>query len=315
MAVCTIVILTFKGKHHLTLLLPTVREALACYQGGDSINVMIVDNGSDQKTKQFVNDEFPEFTYAFSPVNDYLFSLNGFIRELKTEYLLMLNDDMKMEKNILNELIPIMKADQSLFAATCRIMDFEGSYTVSSVRKARYSKGWMYNYYLDPGESETRYTLYPGGGAAIFRTDFFNVLNGFDDLFRPAYCEDTDLGIRAWQRGWKTIYHPAAVLYHREGGTMADQFKKDKLEQTIFKNQVLCMVKNTQIPGFIIWFFTLLPYRILVSFFKNRNQFKAWMLAVRQMSRAMARRTHNNPSGNDKAWIRLLNITYPDGGN
>ncbi|HTQ28445.1 MAG TPA: glycosyltransferase family 2 protein [Puia sp.] len=313
MPLCTIVILTYKGKQHLALLLPTIREAIACYDRKGSIEVLIVDNGSDEHTRNYVQGHFPEFNYVFSPVNDYLFSLNGFIRELESEYMLMLNDDMKLERNILNELIPAIQKNGSLFAVACRIMDFEGNYTVSAVRKARYSRGWLYNYYLDPAESVAKYTLYPGGGAAIFRTAYFNALGGFDDLYRPAYCEDTDLGIRAWQHGWGTVYDPAAVLYHREGGTINDQFRKDKLEQTIFKNQLLCMVKNTHIPGFLPWFYLMLPYRILRSFFTNRNLFMAWKLAVKQLPDALARRKRTKHAANDLSWIQLLDKPYLEG--
>ena len=310
-AACTIVILTYKGQKHLALLLPTLRDAIKDYKGNERPEVLIVDNGSDEATRDFVEEGFPEVRYIFSPVNDYLFSLNPFIRELKTEYLLMLNDDMKVEKNILNELIPLIQSDKELFAVACRIMDFEGEYTVSAVRMARYDRGWLYNYYLDPSEMQPKYSFYPGGGAAIFRTAFFNDLGGFDDLYRPAYCEDTDIGIRAWQQGWKTVYHPRAVLYHREGGTIKDQFKRDKLEQNIFKNQVLCMVKNVRVPGFMTWFYLKLPYRILFSFLTNRNLFHAWKLAIRQLPLALARRRQSKSIRvSDRSWIALLDTPY-----
>ena len=41
---------------------------------------------------------------------------------------------MKLEENVLNELIPLIEKDKELFAVACRIMDFDGSYTASAVR-------------------------------------------------------------------------------------------------------------------------------------------------------------------------------------
>jgi GT2 family glycosyltransferase len=311
MASCTIVILTYKGKHHLELLLPTVKEAIELYRGPVVPDVLIVDNGCDELTRDFTHNHFPDYKYSFSPQNDYLFSLNPFIKQLDSDFVFMLNDDMKLEKNILNELIPVIEQDQALFAVTCRIMDFEGQYTASAVRTAHYSRGWIDNYYLDPKESAPKYTLYPGGGAAIFRTSYYNALGGFDTLFRPAYAEDLDLGTRAWQKNWKTVYDPRAILYHREGGTINDQFKQNKLEQMICRNRVLWMIKNGRNVGFLFWFFLMLPYRLIYNYINNRNLYKAMLQAIKKLGPAMRGRRLSEPLVPDSVWFRMLNTPYP----
>jgi GT2 family glycosyltransferase len=294
----------------LELLLPTVKAAIDYYTGDTNPDVMIVDNGSDESTRQFTLANYPEYKYLFSPVNDYLFSLNAFIKQLPSDFVFMLNDDMKLENNVLNELIPLIEKGKDLFAVTCRIMDFEGNYTASAVRTIKYTKGWISNLYLDPNENEVKYTLYPGGGAAIFRTTYFNSLDGFDSLYRPAYAEDLDLGTRAWQRNWKTIYDPKAILYHREGGTINDQFKKDKLEQTIYRNHILWMIKNGRFPGFIFWFFLKLPYRIVYNFLFNKNQYKALLQSFRNLRKAYGKRRMAVIVVKNNEWISLLNLPY-----
>lgn len=52
-----------------------------------------------------------------------------------------------------------------------------------------------------------------GAGLAI-RRDLWDALGGFDEIFFM-YWEDTDLSIRAIQRGWRVVYEPAAVIVHR----------------------------------------------------------------------------------------------------
>jgi GT2 family glycosyltransferase len=310
MSSCTIVVLTYKGRHHLQWLLPTLQTAIDNYQGDAKIDVHIVDNGSDELTKKFSESSFPNFKYSFSPVNDYLFSLNSFVEQSQSDFTFILNDDMKVDKNVLNEVIPIMEKDNCLFAVTCRILDWDGGCTLSAVRAAKYDKGWMYDYYLDHQESDTKYTLYPGGGAAIFRTDYFNSLNGFDTLYRPAYCEDADLGIRAWQNNWKVIYHPKAILFHREGGTINDQFKRDRIEQTIYKNHILWMLKNVRYPGFLFWFILLLPYRLIYNSRYNKNQFKALVQSFKQMGKAISKRNYSSILVSDEEWIKMLDKEY-----
>ena len=52
------------------------------------------------------------------------------------------------------------------------------------------------------------------GAATVARADRFASLGGFcEPMF--AYCEDTDLSLRCWQRGWRVVLVPDAVVLHR----------------------------------------------------------------------------------------------------
>jgi GT2 family glycosyltransferase len=56
---------------------------------------------------------------------------------------------------------------------------------------------------------------------AVDREKFIE-LGGFNRLFTPAYCEDVDLCFRAWRRGWRCIYEPNSVVWHRHQATWSD---------------------------------------------------------------------------------------------
>src|SRR5574337_67813 len=94
---CTVLILTYKGLKHLEFLLPTVRQAIANALPVYKINVLVVDNGCHEPTRNFVNAQFPEYDYCFSPANDYLFSLNSFVKGINDQFTFILNDDMKLQ--------------------------------------------------------------------------------------------------------------------------------------------------------------------------------------------------------------------------
>lgn len=52
------------------------------------------------------------------------------------------------------------------------------------------------------------------GAATVARATRFAALGGFcEPMF--AYCEDTDLSLRCWQRGWRVVLVPDAVVLHR----------------------------------------------------------------------------------------------------
>ncbi len=64
---CTVVILTYKGQRHLEYLLPTLKVAIESYKNSETIDVLIVDNGKDELTRQYVLQNFPCFRFEFSP--------------------------------------------------------------------------------------------------------------------------------------------------------------------------------------------------------------------------------------------------------
>jgi GT2 family glycosyltransferase len=56
--------------------------------------------------------------------------------------------------------------------------------------------------------------FFPSGAAALFRKSMLDAIGLFDEDFF-AYGEDADLGIRGRLCGWKCVYVPTAVAYHR----------------------------------------------------------------------------------------------------
>ena len=66
-------------------------------------------------------------------------------------------------------------------------------------------------------------------------------IGGFDeDLF--AYGDDAELGMRARIAGWKCLYVPKAVVFHRRGSTLG-LFSGRRLE-LIERNRILLAVKH-----------------------------------------------------------------------
>ena len=72
---------------------------------------------------------------------------------------------------------------------------------------------------------------------AVDRNKFVK-LRGFNRLFAPAYCEDVDLCFRAWRRGWRCIYEPRSVVWHRHQGTWSHD-SNDSLNSLELRNLLL----------------------------------------------------------------------------
>ena len=69
-----------------------------------------------------------------------------------------------------------------------------------------------------PGEDGS-YVLYGSGGCSLYDTAKLRALGNVDEVYEPAYVEDLDLGYRAWQRGWPSVYVAGAVVEHRHRAT------------------------------------------------------------------------------------------------
>lgn len=58
---------------------------------------------------------------------------------------------------------------------------------------------------------------YCSGASLLLPSALFRSLHGFDELYAPAYWEDTDLAFRVRAAGKRVLYQPQSVVIHHEG--------------------------------------------------------------------------------------------------
>ena len=151
-------------------------------------------------------------------------------------------------------------ADPAVFAATANVFDWDGVRRTTGQRRMALRRCWFYKWW-DLTVTEPVYTSDAGGGCAAFRRDRFVALGGFDPLYRPAYYEDVDLSYRAWMRGWRTVFEPGSVIYHREAATMRDQRRESQFRALLARNHVLFTIKNVGGWAFLAGFLVMAPVR------------------------------------------------------
>ncbi len=260
---CCLLILNYNGKAHLKDCLPSALEAVGA--SGLKCPVVVLDNRSTEDDVAYIRSEFPGIQVILSKKNDYCFSLNDAVAERSEDIVILLNNDMRFDPGFIGPLLTHFE-DPCVFAVTAKVLDWQGRPSpTTGVRIGFFRKGWFYKRWVRD-VSRTRFTLDAGVGCAAFHRRMFLELGGLDRLYYPAYCEDTDLSYRAWQRGWKVVYEPSSVIYHKVSATLNQMYDDFSRTRLIRRNEVLFTVKNCGDFLFLITFLCLLLLRALRSY-------------------------------------------------
>jgi len=208
-------ILNYNGKKHLDYLLPTVCAAAQKFSG--TCAVVVLDNQSTCDDVTWIQREFPSVQTIVAPKNDFLFSYNWLAPQRTEDILVLLNNDLKLDPDFIAPLLRHFESPD-VFSVSARSYDWNGIAVTSGPARLKFENGF-YSWKSDTRLQKTCHTLFTAGGFMAVHRKKFLELGGFNRLFYPAYCEDLDLCFRAWRRGWRCIYEPASVVWHREQAT------------------------------------------------------------------------------------------------
>ena len=105
----------------------------------------------------------------------------------------------------------------------------------------------------EPGKNinKTHITAWLSGGGSIIRKEIFQKLGGFDKVYEPFYCEDLDLGLRAWKSGYTLLWEPKCIVEHNHGSTTS-KFSKGLLNYVKERNRLLSVWRNITDPQLLI---------------------------------------------------------------
>ncbi|MFO1151917.1 MAG: glycosyltransferase [Alsobacter sp.] len=153
----------------------------------------------------------------------------GFVRgcnagaaQAKGEFLFFLNNDTKVAKGFLDALHLTFRLLDNIGVAGSKLIFPNGTLQEAGGIIWRMGDGWNWGRDQDPRHPRYMYLRdvdYVSGAALMIRTTLFRQLNGFDELFAPAYYEDTDLCFRVRQAGLRVVVQPMSEIVHFEGVT------------------------------------------------------------------------------------------------
>ena len=86
--------------------------------------------------------------------------------------------------------------------------------------------------------------FYGSGGCSLYDTAKLKALGGFGRIFQPSYVEDLDIGFRAWQRGWPTVFVARSCATHHHRATTSRFFTPDELDHITERNYLRFLAQS-----------------------------------------------------------------------
>ena len=138
------------------------------------------------------------------------------------EFLIFLNNDTVVQPGWLDALLKTFSSHPDTGLAGSKLVYPDGS--LQEAGGLVFSDGSAANLGRNGDPTDPRFNFvrevdYCSGAAIAIRRSLFAELGGFDQRYRPAYYEDTDLAMRVRQHGLKVRYQPASVVVHFEGAS------------------------------------------------------------------------------------------------
>lgn len=213
-----VVIGNYRGEH----LLPDCLASLAA-QTLAPREVLVVDGASPDRSVEVAEALGARVLRRENRGLGHLY--NEGARAASAELVLLLNNDVALDGRCLELLAAALVADQSLFAADPRQVDWDGERDVkarTTLARGRLVREFIPSLHLDDRVPSDRNvpTVSAHGAAMLVRRELLLELGGFDETFFLEW-EDLDLCWRAWLRGHGSVYVPDAWLRHRVGGATA----------------------------------------------------------------------------------------------
>ena len=241
----TIIIPNYNGLSFMEPCFESLKE-----QTVRDFKVLVVDNGSTDGSVEWLKEHrvpsiFLKENTGFSG------AVNTGIRAADTPYVLLLNNDTRVEPGFVAAMERARDQSPKIFSVSSRMIQMYHPELLDDAGDMYSILGWAYQ--RGVGRSVNLYqkscrVFSACAGAAIYRRAVFDEIGLFDEL-HFAYLEDIDVGWRAKLYGYDNVYCPDAAVYHVGSGTSGSRYNSFKVRLAA-RNCIYLNYKN--MPGWQI---------------------------------------------------------------
>lgn len=257
----SVIVITYNGKHHLKECFDSLKK-----QTYKNFDAYLLDNASVDGSSDFIRENYPWMkVIQFKTNYGFAEGYNRAIKMVNTEYVALLNDDTRTDPKWLEELVKAIESDETLFAVGSKILFYDRPDIINhagakiTIIGAGFDIGFGEK--DSPEFNEQKYVGAVCGAGMLVRKEIFEEIGGFDEDYF-AYFEDLDLCWRAWLYGYKTLYVPTSVVYHKFGGSWG---KRDTPRRIYYcqRNRIIDILKNFEKKNVLLGILFSIPYEFV----------------------------------------------------
>ncbi len=214
----SVVIPNWNGAHHL----PTCLDALRA-QTHPRVEVIVADNASSDGSLALLADRYPEVRVVALPDNrGFTGACNAGMQAAQGEIVALLNNDTEAEPSWLSEVVAALDRHPDAGMIASKMLLFDDRTRFHTAGDQYRVDGRLINrgvWQQDTGQYDREeYVFSACGGSAAYRRAMLDDIGLLDDDFFFS-AEDMDLAWRAQLAGYRCVYAPRAVGYHRLAAT------------------------------------------------------------------------------------------------
>jgi GT2 family glycosyltransferase len=214
----SVIIPNWNGAHHLPGCLESLRR-----QTFHALEVIVTDNGSTDGSLELLAHEYPEVqVLALGENRGFTGACNVGVRAAGGAFAVLLNNDTEADPRWLAEVVAAFERHPEAGIVASKMLLFDRRDTLHTAGDFYRVDGIPGNrgvWQKDEGQYDREETVFSAcGGSAAYRKAMLDQVGLLDKDFFYS-CEDVDLAWRAQLAGWRCIYAPRAVVYHKLGAS------------------------------------------------------------------------------------------------
>ena len=296
----SLVVINYNGRDFIVDCLGALERQLF-----KNFEIVLIDNGSSNgsliEIQKLLNESLITPLVKMLSLEKNIGFAGGILEGLKHatgEYIALLNNDTEPDKEWLGEQVEAM--DNSPDVGICAsklivygtdIIDSAGdgfSAALRGFKRGEGEKSFLYN--------KREYVFGACAGAALYRRKMIEEIGFFDEDFFLIH-EDTDLNFRAQLYGWKVLYVPTAIVYHKVRSSIGKR-SPNAIYYTL-RNSELVRMKNIPFSLFLNclpWFILGMVSEFLFFAVRHRHPilyFKAKIDVIRMFPLMLKKRKVN----------------------
>jgi len=280
-----VLILSYNGKDLL-------KEAISSYLSNNykNFNLVVIDNGSTDGTKEYVEKNWKEATVIRTEKNlgysgGFNFGLDYAFNNQNADYVLITNNDVKADSKVIRSLVEVAQSDDNIGFVTGKVYFYEHPDILQTTGKVSDPLLWKGSHIGNKEKDEGQYDQIAERDWCddifwLVSRKVYKELGGYDTTFF-LQGEDFDWQARAKKAGYKIYYTPYAKIWHKDSITIGKTSPMKAYYDA--RNPMLVILKHREPEFFRKYFWRhfrkgicLPTIKIILKKFAVKKAFKMW---------------------------------------